>query len=124
MPRASGWAPAARRRRERVPYVPWSFRLTKAPALGVLLGFAFSGAVPVRMAIIPPLFGMRSVGTIIGFASLSFSVGAIIGLLLAGYIFDSTGTYDLAFLIIGILLAMGSISLLFLRTPKAKAAAG
>ena len=92
-------------------------------ALGVLLGFAFSAAVPVRMAIIPPLFGMRSVGTIIGFASLSFSVGAIIGPFLAGYIFDSTGTYDLAFLIMGILLALGALSLYFLRTPKAKTAA-
>jgi MFS family permease len=92
-------------------------------ALGVLLGFAFSAAVPVRMAIIPPLFGMRSVGTIIGFASLSFSVGAIIGPFLAGYIFDSTGTYDLAFLIMGILLAIGALSLYFLRVPKAKAAA-
>ena len=85
-------------------YIPagsaWAFYL-----LGVLLGFAFSGAVPVRMAIIPPLFGTRAVGTIIGLASLSFSVGAIAGPFLAGYIFDSTGSYDLAFLIFGIFLA-------------------
>ena len=87
--------------------------------LGVLLGFAFSGAVPVRMAVIPPLFGMRSVGTIIGFASLAFSVGAIIGPFLAGYIFDSTGKYDLAFLIFGVLLMIGAVSLYFLKTPKA-----
>ena len=80
----------------------WAFYL-----LGVLLGFAFSGAVPVRMAVIPPLFGIRAVGTIIGLASLSFSVGAIVGPFLAGYIFDSTGSYDLAFLIFGIFLAVG-----------------
>ena len=91
----------------------WAFYL-----IGVLLGFAFSGAVPVRMAIIPPLFGTRSVGTIIGLASLSFSMGAIAGPFLAGYIFDSTGSYDLAFFIFGIFLAVGSASLYFVRTPK------
>lgn len=101
-------------------YIPagtaWAFYL-----LAVLLGFAFSGAVPVRMAIIPPLFGHRAVGTIIGLASLSFSMGAIAGPFLAGYIFDSTGSYDRAFFIFGILLAVGSASLYFLRTPKGMA---
>jgi MFS family permease len=96
----------------------WAFYL-----LGVLLGFAFSGAVPVRMAIIPPLFGTRAVGSIIGFASLSFSVGAIAGPFLAGYIYDSTGSYHLAFFIIGIFLTVGGASLYFLRSPKPLVAA-
>jgi MFS family permease len=90
--------------------------------LGVLVGFAFSGAVPVRMAIIPPLFGTRAVGTLLGLASLSFSVGAIVGPYLAGYIFDSTGSYDLAFLIFGVFLAAGTFLLFFLRSPKPVAA--
>jgi len=92
----------------------WAFYL-----LGVVLGFAFSGAVPVRMAVIPPLFGGRAMGTIIGLASLSFSIGAIAGPFLAGYIFDSTGSYDLAFLIFGVLLAAGTASLYYLRAPRA-----
>jgi MFS family permease len=93
--------------------VPWAFYV-----LGVLLGFAFSAAVPVRMAIIPPLFGSRAIGTIIGLASLSFSLGAVVGPYLTGYIYDSTKDYDLAFLIIGILLALGTASLFLMRGPK------
>jgi MFS-type transporter involved in bile tolerance (Atg22 family) len=62
------------------------------------------------------------VGTIIGLASLSFSVGAIAGPFLAGYIFDSTGSYDLAFFVCGIFLAVGSVSLYFVRAPKGMAA--
>jgi MFS family permease len=92
----------------------WSFYL-----LAAAVGFAFSAVVPARMGVIPPLFDMRAVGTIIGFASLSFSVGAIAGPFLAGYIFDSTGSYDLAFLSFGILLMLGAASLHFLKTPMA-----
>ncbi len=91
----------------------WAFYL-----LGALLGFAFSAAVPVRMAVLPPLFGMRAIGSLIGLASLSFSVGAIAGPFLAGYIFDTTASYSLAFLLFGILLVAGAASLYFLRTPK------
>jgi MFS transporter, OFA family, oxalate/formate antiporter len=91
----------------------WAFYL-----LGILLGLAFSGAVPVRMAIISILFGTRAVGTIVGLASLWFSIGAIAGPFLAGAIYDSTGNYDLAFLIIGIVLAVAAASLYFLRSPR------
>ncbi len=91
----------------------WVFYL-----FGAVLGFAFSGAVPVRMAVVPPLFGTRAVGAIIGLASASFSMGAIAGPFLAGYIFDSTGSYDLAFMIFGILLVLGAAWLYFLKAPK------
>ncbi len=91
----------------------WAFYL-----LGVLVGFAFSATVPVRMAVTPPLFGLRSLGAILGLAAMSFSLGAIAGPFVAGYVFDSTGSYDLAFLIFGILLLLGAVALCFLRLPK------
>jgi MFS family permease len=87
--------------------------------LAVILGFAFSAVVPVRMGVLPTLFGLRAIGTIIGFTSLSFSLGAIAGPFVAGYIFDSTASYDLAFVIFGILLMIGAATLYFLRVPKA-----
>jgi MFS-type transporter involved in bile tolerance (Atg22 family) len=40
-----------------------------------------------------------------------------VGPFLAGYIFDSTGSYDLAFLIFGVLLLIGAVALYFLRAP-------
>ena len=87
-------------------------------SLAVILGFAFSAVVPVRMGVVPTLFGLRAIGTIIGFTSLSFSLGAIAGPFVAGYIFDSTASYDLAFVIFGILLMIGAATLYFLRAPR------
>jgi MFS family permease len=92
--------------------------------LAVLVGFAFSAIVPVRMGVTPPLFGLRAIGTLLGLAALAFSIGAIAGPFLAGYIFDSTGGYDLAFLIFGVLLLIGTIALCFLRAPHASRQSG
>jgi MFS family permease len=92
----------------------WVFYL-----LSVLVGFAFSATVPVRMGVTPPLFGLKAIGALLGLAALAFSVGAIVGPFLAGYIFDSTGGYDLAFLIFGVLLLIGAVALYFLRAPHA-----
>ena len=95
----------------------WAFYL-----LAVIIGFAFSAVVPVRMGVVPPLFGLRAIGSIIGLAALGFSVGAIVGPFLAGFVFDSTGSYDLAFLICGVLLMIGAATLYYLRVPRANPA--
>ncbi len=95
----------------------WAFYL-----LAVIIGFAFSAVVPVRMGVVPPLFGLRAIGAIIGFSALGFSLGAIVGPFLAGFVFDSTGSYDLAFLICGVLLMIGAASLYYLRVPRANPA--
>jgi MFS family permease len=95
----------------------WAFYL-----LAAAVGFAFSATVPVRMAVVPPFFGLRGIGTIIGLTALSFSVGAIAGPFLAGYIFDSTASYHLAFLMLGSLLLAGALALQFLRAPRARGA--
>jgi MFS family permease len=91
--------------------------------LAVILGFAFSAVVPIRMGVVSPLFGLRAVGTIVGILSLSFSVGAIGGPFLTGYIFDAAGSYDPAFLIFGGLLLAAALALCFLRVPRAAASA-
>jgi MFS family permease len=90
----------------------WAFSV-----LALVLGLAFGAVVPVRIGVAPRLFGLRALGTIIGFVTLSFSVGAIGGSFLTGYIFDTTGSYDLAFVLFGALLLADSFALLFLRVP-------
>ena len=70
----------------------WAFYVVAA-----LLGFCFSASTPVRQAMAPPLFGLKSIGAVLGFAYLAWSVGAVVGPFLAGLIYDLTGSYDLAF---------------------------
>ena len=53
--------------------------------------------------LIAKLFGLKALGLIYGIMNLAFSIGAATGPLLAGYIFDITGSYTIDFLICGAL---------------------
>jgi OFA family oxalate/formate antiporter-like MFS transporter len=66
----------------------WSFYL-----FGLLFGFFYSGTVPIFPTLLGRFFGLRALGTIYGFFGTSYSVAAIVGPLIAGYILDITGTY-------------------------------
>jgi len=83
----------------------WAFYLVAA-----LLGFSFSVSTPVRQAMTPSLFGLRSIGAVLGFAYLAWSVGAVAGPFLAGLIYDHTQSYDLAFFLGGALLVIAAAS--------------
>lgn len=96
----------------------WAFYVVAA-----LLGFTFSASTPVRQAMAPPLFGLRSIGAVLGLAYLSWSVGALIGPFLAGLIYDLTGSYDLAFVLGGVLLVLGAASVWLWGSHKGKPAA-
>ena len=83
----------------------WAFYVVAA-----LLGFFFSASTPVRQAMAPPLFGLKSIGAVLGFAYLAWSVGAVVGPFLAGLIYDLTRSYDLAFVLGGVLLLAAAAS--------------
>lgn len=91
----------------------WSFY-----AVGILFGFSFGAASPVRMAMVPPLFGLKSIGIILGLATFAWSAGGIAGPYLSGYIFDVSQSYDLAFVSGGILLIIGVLTVYFFGSHK------
>ena len=63
------------------------------------------------------MFGLRSIGAIVGLEMLGTSIGGAIGPLLGGYIFDTTNSYGTAFLIsaVGLVLAIVLVFLLKVR---------
>ncbi len=65
----------------------------------VVFGFAVGGYVPLIPAIIGDFFGLVNVGSVLGFCIFGASIGASIGPVLAGYIFDVNGSYNTAFII-------------------------
>ncbi len=83
----------------------WAFYV-----VAFIFGFSFGGASPVRQAMATPLFGLKAIGAILGFAYLAWSVGGVAGPYLAGLIFDVNESYRLAFLIGGIMLVVGMVS--------------
>jgi MFS family permease len=72
----------------------------------------------IRLAMISEVFGTKSVGSIIGFISLAWAAGGIIGPMLGGYIYDVSHSYKAAFLVGGLLLTIGTISGFFIRAHK------
>jgi MFS family permease len=65
-----------------------------------VFGFAFGGCVTSESPLVAGLFGLSSHGLILGVINLlGFTFGAAVGPLIAGYIFDVTNSYQLAFII-------------------------
>jgi len=84
----------------------------------VVFGFAFGGIFTAESPLVAWLFGMTSHGLIFGFAMLGFTAGAAVGPLVMGYIFDLTGSYQVAFLVCGVVGILGIIMAVVLRPTK------
>ena len=65
----------------------------------LIYGLAGGGGLVLAPIIVGESFGVKALGTIFGALAIADVVGGAIGPLLSGFIFDSTGSYYLAFLI-------------------------
>jgi len=70
----------------------WMFYLFAA-----VYGFAHGGLFTVISPIVAEYFGVRAHGALFGIVFFSSMVGGAIGPVLAGHIFDTTGSYTIAF---------------------------
>ena len=88
-------------------------------AIGVgLIAFCFGGAMGTFPSVTADFFGAKYVSTNYGFVFLAYSVGAIIGPRLAAVINISTGSYQLAFVISGVLCVVGAVMAFITKAPK------
>ncbi len=85
--------------------------------LGSIFGFGLGATIPIRMSMVPELFGTKSVGILIGILGIAWAAGGISGPFLAGYIFDLSQSYDIAFLAGTLLIIMGMVATYFLKAP-------
>ena len=93
----------------------WMFYL-----FAVLHGFSF-GSIATLVPIVPAeLFGLKSLGVIMGGIILLATIGEAIGAPLTGSIFDITGSYRLAFLICTVICTATVILSLVLLRYKGK----
>jgi predicted MFS family arabinose efflux permease len=60
------------------------------------MGLLWLSTVPPTNAIVAQIFGVRYMGMLGGFVFLSHQVGSFLGVWLGGKLFDSTGSYDVA----------------------------
>lgn len=81
----------------------------------VIFGMAMSGISSQRPPMVAMMFGVKSHGLIFATIDNSFMLGAAVGPLLAGYIFDITGSYLSVFLLNIALALLGLILIISLR---------
>jgi len=87
----------------------------------VVFGFSWSAGT-VGAALIAEIFGLSSHGTILGACNFGYSIGMAIGPLIAGYIFDRTNNYEIAFLIVIAITILGIVVTTLLQSMQAKRA--
>jgi MFS family permease len=84
----------------------------------LILGFGGGGAATLASPLAAELFGLGSHGLILGVVGLCYTIGAAVGPFMAGYIFDVTGSYQLAFLVCAAAGIIGTILAAILRPIK------
>jgi len=84
-----------------------------------LIGFATGGILPLTGIIISSRFGVASFGRVMGLVSLFLMLGAF-GPLLAGWIYDVAGSYDIAFTVLLLLLVPAALAMSQLRPAATK----
>jgi len=62
-----------------------------------LFGFGWGNQAVLRFTVTSEVFGLASLGVVIGVLSVAESIAATVGAYLAGYVFDVAGNYQMAF---------------------------
>jgi len=88
------------------------FLLTYAPGYG--------GPIPLRLALQADYFGTRSYGTIAGLMSTVSMLGGLASPVVAGWIFDVTGSYRLAWQLFALVTLPAVPLMLLARPPQAE----
>ena len=75
--------------------------LTEVTALlfGGMIGFLWLATVPLTSGTIAQIFGSRYLSTLYGVVFFSHQIGSFLGVWLAGRLYDSSGSYDIVWLI-------------------------
>ena len=85
----------------------------------VAAGFAHGGMSASQPPIVAGLFGIKSHGLILGVCNSCLLIGSALGPFVAGYIFDVSGSYRLAFTICASASVVGLI-MIFLLKPTSR----
>lgn len=96
------------------------------PIATVLMFFLFAvvwslgigGVTAMESTLTAELFGLKSHGLILGVISFGFTIGAAVGPVITGYLFDLTGNYQIAFIVCATIGVIGLILTAIIRPMK------
>ena len=94
--------------------------LQSAPAIlafGLLYGFTFLITAPLTVVFLANIYGQQRLGTLTGTVSMIHQIAGGLGAFAGGWIFDQTGSYDAAFILM-LALSLAAVALtLTVREP-------
>ena len=91
------------------------------PAFIVIFGLAMGGLFVLEPLSIREYFGLDSFGAIYGGLWAFQTLGWAVGPYITGYIFDTTGNYNLAFLAFIPATLLATVLIMFVRHPRPSA---
>lgn len=100
-------------------WLPFATELRALYLFATLFGFSYGGFVPLMSPLTAQLFGLRSHGVILGVLTFFFSGLGAIGPIIAGRLFDVSGSYYFAFWVFAGLSIGGLILSILFRPTRA-----
>ena len=80
-------------------WLTMSKQLWELYLFGVFYGFGWGAVAVLRFAVTAEIFGLGSVGLIMGLLGFSESLAAAFSSYFGGLLFDRSGSYDMAFIL-------------------------
>ena len=102
----------------------WARELWMFYGFALVFGFAQGGFAPSMGALIGDTFGLGRIGAIFGVLEVGFGIGAAIGPVLGGYIFDVTHSYTAAFIVGAVVMFAGTVLVALIRRETNISSAG
>ena len=87
-------------------------------AFAAVAGFSWIATAPLTTSLTADLYGTRALGTIVGVSFVFHQIGGFTSVLLAGFLFDLTGSYTIPFAIAGAMLFPAAISAFSIRERR------
>ena len=84
----------------------------------VMAGFSWVATAPLTSTLTADVYGLRTLGTVSGVTFVFHQVGGFGSVLLAGLLYDITGSYTVPFLLAGSLLIPAAISAFSIQERK------
>ncbi|HLO58820.1 MAG TPA: OFA family MFS transporter [Bacteroidales bacterium] len=91
------------------------------PALiagAAIAGLAYGSLFSLMPSITADRFGIKNLGVNYGLVFSGWGIAAVIGPILGGYAVLKTGTYTTSYIAAGILLLLGTVPVLFMKSPE------
>ena len=98
-----------------IAWLAWSQQLWMLYLFALVYGLAYGGMGSSMAALISDTFGLRKIGAILGLLDVGFGLGAAIGPLAGGLIFDVSKSYFTAFLLGVVVMIMATVLITQIR---------